>query len=496
LVHLSRKLGLVGCLLSALVGGSAAAQPAATGLALDRFDPAERGSEWFVLDTLDLRGHVRPAIGADFDWGHKPLILYDTNGNQAASVVRDQFFVHLGASLVLWDRIRFGFNLPVAVVQTGDGATLAGITYPAPTSPAVGDLRLGADVRLVGQYRSPFTLAAGASLYVPTGNQNDYTSDGVVRAVVPHLNFAGELGAFVYAGKLGFELRRSETIGGARLGDEFLFGLAAGLRLADGRLLLGPEAYGSTVVPGGAFRTAGTPLEILFGGHFQFARDWRAGLGFGPGIVRGDGAPLFRAVASIEWAPAYNDRGDRDGDGVPDGEDACPNTAGVRSTDPDKNGCPAADRDNDGVPDASDACPDKPGKRNPDPKKNGCPRVRIEEQQIKITEQIKFKTDSAEILPESDGVLTEIADTFKSHPEINKTRVEGHTDATGEPGYNRELSRRRAEAVSNWLTAHGVERNRLQSVGMGQDRPIDTNATEEGRRNNRRVEFHIVDERK
>jgi OmpA-OmpF porin, OOP family len=50
--------------------------------------------------------------------------------------------------------------------------------------------------------------------------------------------------------------------------------------------------------------------------------------------------------------------------------------------------------------------------------------------------------------------------------------------------------------VSNWLVQHGVERNRLQSVGVGQDRPIDTNATEQGRRNNRRVEFHIVDERK
>ena len=84
-----------------------------------------------------------------------------------------------------------------------------------------------------------------------------------MRAVVPHLNFAGELGAFAYAGKLGFELRRSETIGGARLGDEFLFGLAAGVRLADGRLLLGPEAYGSTVVEGGAFRTAGTPLSPI-----------------------------------------------------------------------------------------------------------------------------------------------------------------------------------------------------------------------------------------
>lgn len=492
-MHQPRNLRLVTCLSLVLLSGPAAAQPAATGLALDRFDPAERGSEWFVLDTLDMRGHVRPAIGADFDWGHKPLLLYDTNGNQVASVVRDQFFVHLGASLVLWDRVRFGFNLPIALVQEGDGATLAGTTYPAPTAPAIGDLRLGADVRVVGQYRSPFTLAAGASLYVPTGNQNDYTSDGVVRAVVPHVNFSGELGAFAYAGKLGFELRRSETFGGVQLGDEFLFGLAAGLRLADGKLLLGPEAYGSTVVEGGAFRTAGTPLEILFGGHYQFADDWRAGLGFGPGVVRGDGAPFFRAVASIEWAPAYDGRGDRDGDGVPDGEDACPNTAGVKDADPSKNGCPAADEDNDGVPDAYDACPDKPGKRDPDPKKNGCPRVRIEEQQIKITEQIKFKTDSAEILPESDGVLTEIADTFKGHPEIKKTRVEGHTDATGEPGYNRELSRRRAEAVSNWLTQHGVEKNRLQGVGMGQDRPIDTNATEDGRRNNRRVEFHIVE---
>jgi outer membrane protein OmpA-like peptidoglycan-associated protein len=477
----------------ALLGAPAAAQPAATGLALDRFDPAERGSEWFVLDTLDLRGHVRPAIGADLDWGHKPLILYDTNGNQVAPVVADQFFVHLGASLVLWDRLRFGFNFPIAVFQQGDGATLAGIAYPAPTSPAIGDLRLGADVRLVGEYRSPFTLAAGASVYVPTGSQNDYTSDGVVRAVVPHVNVAGELGAFAYAGKLGFELRRSETLAGEQLGDEFLFGLAAGLRLADGKLLLGPEAYGSTVVEGGAFRTAGTPLEILFGGHYQFADDWRAGLGFGPGIVRGDGAPLFRAVASIEWAPAYNDRADRDGDGVPDGEDACPNTAGVKSTDRDKNGCPVEDQDKDGVPDLYDACPDKPGKRDPDPKKNGCPRVRIEAQQIKITEQIKFKTDSAEILPESDGVLTEIGDTLNGHPEIKKVRVEGHTDATGDPGYNRELSRRRAEAVTDWLTKHKVERNRLVSVGMGQDRPIDTNATEDGRRNNRRVEFHIVE---
>jgi outer membrane protein OmpA-like peptidoglycan-associated protein len=60
--------------------------------------------------------------------------------------------------------------------------------------------------------------------------------------------------------------------------------------------------------------------------------------------------------------------------------------------------------------------------------------------------------------------------------------------------YNRELSQKRAEAVSNWLVQRGgVERHRLVSVGMGESRPIDTNATEQGRHNNRRVEFHIVE---
>jgi outer membrane protein OmpA-like peptidoglycan-associated protein len=484
LVQRPGKLPLAAFAVVALLGvvRSAAAQPAATGLALDRFDPAERGSEWFVLDTLDLRGRVRPAIGADLDWGHKPLVLYDANGHEVGPVVADQFFAHVGASLVLWDRVRFGFNLPIAIVQSGDGATLTGVTYPAPTSPALGDLRLGVDVRLVGQYRSPFTLALGASLYLPTGSQNDYTSDGVVRAVLPHVNAAGEIGAFVYAAKLGFELRRSETLGGVQLGNDLQFGAAAGARLASGKLVLGPELYGSTVVEGGAFRTGATPLELLLGLHYQFAEDWRVGAGFGPGIVRGDGAPLFRAVASIDWAPAYHHRAREHGDDDDDRDRHASRHEG--------------DEDGDGVPDSQDACPRAAGVHSRDARKNGCPqRVRIEGRQIKISEQIKFRSESAEILPESDGLLYEVRDTMNEHPEIRRVRIEGHTDSNGDPKYNKELSQRRAEAVSAWLVQHGVDGGRLASVGMGEERPIDTNATEQGRRNNRRVEFHIVEVR-
>jgi OmpA-OmpF porin, OOP family len=61
---------------------------------------------------------------------------------------------------------------------------------------------------------------------------------------------------------------------------------------------------------------------------------------------------------------------------------------------------------------------------------------------------------------------------------------------------NKTLSTARAASVVKWLTGHGVDKKRLVSAGFGQDRPIATNDTDEGRRDNRRVEFHIVEEKK
>ena len=80
---------------------------------------------------------------------------------------------------------------------------------------------------------------------------------------------------------------------------------------------------------------------------------------------------------------------------------------------------------------------------------------------------------------------------MKTHPEIKKVRVEGHTDKTGSAALNKKLSADRAAQVKTWLTKHGIEASRLSSQGFGPDKPIDTNETEQGRKNNRRVEFHI-----
>jgi outer membrane protein OmpA-like peptidoglycan-associated protein len=374
---------------STLATARSGAQSTASGFSLDRFNPSERGSEWFALDSLDMRGHLRPAVGLVGELAINPLVIYNADGSTRAAPVHDQLVLHPGASMVLWDRVRVGFDLPIGAYQDGTTSTLNGVTYQGDSSAGIGDLRLSADVRLLGAYGDAFRLAAGTQLFVPIGSQSGYLSDGSVRLVIPRLQAAGDVSWFSYAATLGFDYRDlSSSFGGTGLGSEFVFGVSAGVHALDRKLLIGPELYGSTVVTNGsAFAKTNTPLELLLGGHYLVASSWRIGLGVAPGLTRGLGEPAVRVLASIEWAPQFEPPppADRDHDGVPDVEDACPDTPGVRTDDPRTNGCPpppppplppVADRDHDGIPDGEDACPDVPGIRTNDPKTNGCPADR------------------------------------------------------------------------------------------------------------------------
>src|SRR5688572_17691150 len=139
-----------------LASHSAFAQERASGFNLNRFDPSERGSDWFVAESLDLRGHGRPALGLVADWAHKPLVIYEkASGDELSSVVENQLVGHLGGSLNVWHRLRLGASFPLTLYQDGDGITAGGTTFAADSGTQSGDLRLGADVRLFGEYRQP-----------------------------------------------------------------------------------------------------------------------------------------------------------------------------------------------------------------------------------------------------------------------------------------------------------------------------------------------------
>lgn len=572
--HLVRNRFGIGALtaVAAIISMSqpASAQETAEGIALDRFEPSERGSYWFSADSLDIRGKGRPAIGAVIDYGHAPLVAYEADDEVDTLVIGGQLFGHLGMSLVAADRLRLGVNLPILIYQDGNDVVVNGTEYRYAYTGGVGDLRLGADLRLAGKYGGPATLALGATLHAPTGDRDSYAGDGKAR-LSPRLQLAGEALPFVYALRVGVIGRfQDDDFAGRPYGPELDVGAAVGFKVADERLVFGPELnWATTLIDDAAFRPRNTPSELLFGMHVNVSDAWRIGAGVGPGLTRGTGTPDVRVVGSIEWAPPPKEKEvapppdtdgdgildandacpqeagvpnedpalhgcpapvdtdgdgivdkddacpeeagepnedprlhgcpvvkDRDGDGVPDDEDACPDEAGVADpVDASKNGCPLPkDRDGDGILDVDDACPDHPGVAHPeDPKKHGCPRVVVEKGEIRIMERIEFDTGKATIRTESDSILEAVRAVLAEHTEIKKVEVQGHTDNKGAAGFNKALSQRRAASVVKWLTSKGIEADRLVAVGYGLEKPIDSNDTDEGRQNNRRVQFVILE---
>ncbi|MEL6341733.1 MAG: OmpA family protein [Myxococcota bacterium] len=187
---------------------------------------------------------------------------------------------------------------------------------------------------------------------------------------------------------------------------------------------------------------------------------------------------------------------DADSDGILDEFDQCPYDGEDFDTFQDGDGCPDDDNDQDGVPDEFDQCDMDPEIFNGVKDDDGCPdegRVVVEQANIKILDRIYFDTGKASIQARSQLLLDEIAATLRGYPELRRVRVEGHTDDTGDARRNLRLSQARADAVVSALIDRGVEPGRLEAIGYGEQRPVDSNRTDEGRQNNRRVEFVILD---
>lgn len=104
---------------------------------------------------------------------------------------------------------------------------------------------------------------------------------------------------------------------------------------------------------------------------------------------------------------------------------------------------------------------------------------------------VHFATNKTIVLPESEPILEDLYDFLAENPTV-RIRIVGHTDAIGSDAANQRLSDGRAASVVNEMVKRGIDRSRLESLGMGESQPIDTNDTEEGRANNRRVEFIIL----
>lgn len=209
-------------------------------------------------------------------------------------------------------------------------------------------------------------------------------------------------------------------------------------------------------------------------------------------------AETVNGFADDDGCPDERPFVDTDGDGYTDDVDGCPFDAEDFDGYEDDNGCPEPDNDLDGIFDIRDDCPFVPETRNGYLDDDGCPdeppsRVVLERTRINILEKVFFDTAKATIQNQSFDLLDEVATVIIDHPAIGRIRVEGHTDSDGSDSYNERLSQRRAEAVRDHLIGKGVEPGRLEAVGFGESRPIESNDTSEGKSKNRRVGFVILD---
>lgn len=178
---------------------------------------------------------------------------------------------------------------------------------------------------------------------------------------------------------------------------------------------------------------------------------------------------------------------DSDEDQVPDFKDKCPNTP--EGCIVDKDGCPL-DGDGDGVCDGVDKCPNTP--KEVQVKEDGCPKAKKLKKGESIRVKVYFETAKWDITRQAEEDLQEALRILKAYPEM-RVMIEGHTDSRGSDEYNRELSIKRAMSVRSWLISQGIAGSRMETIGYGETRPVDTNDSADGRANNRRIEFRCIE---
>lgn len=236
-----------------------------------------------------------------------------------------------------------------------------------------------------------------------------------------------------------------------RTGDLNRFAVALGAGLAfpleDARnFWLGPYVRYQQIVGAGGSSVDGRDARILLAGlSFEFGS-----------------SPMRSAAGESRAAPAASpavaaSEPDRDGDGVPDKDDLCPDVAGPKSN----NGCPVYEK------------------------------VVIKPDKLELKENIQFARNSPRIEPESHPALDEAVKALQDNRGF-RVALEGHSSSEGGDEHNQTLSEQRAQAVLDYLVSHGVAKERVSSKGFSSSRPVESNTTASGREANRRVEFIVA----
>lgn len=493
---------------------------------LQRFRPATGPADYLTVWGTSVAPHLEWHVGAFFNYADDPLQL-GAMGRPGQRTVAYQTQLDFVGSVGLLDVFEVGLVLPWTVLQRGE--ELAPVLdgngdFAGMRQSAINDWRLTAKFQLFNLQDSPVGLALVTGLSLPFAMSQALASDGGVGA---EIGVAGEyivLETIRVAANVGFRYRPGQRIIRRNvMGNEITWGVAAHSPFLTERLdLLGEIAGAVSVEPGPAhlkgLSSGEVPLEVMGGIRYRLFDRWAFTAGGGTGLSKGLGSPDWRVVLGVtgQWVtggwwnvdyrqprfraeidPCDDRYRDNTGRRLRFGTIECPEIEEEISEEEiaqrqailDEPPAPPMVRPRSPEPVAVEPVPE-PVVMVPEPEPE---RAVLRQGAIVILESVNFATASADIEEDSFDLLSDVAQILLEHQDIRLVRVEGHTDSVGRAQNNLRLSQARAESVRDYLISLGVEPERIEAIGYGQSQPIADNSTAEGRAENRRVVFNILE---
>lgn len=424
-------------LLLPLLPLRARAQERSRDIEIQQFRPAGGFHDVLALPSARVAAHRSFTVSLFANHADRPFRLIDpSDGSTEGSLVARQSQMDVAASVGLIDRVEIAAALPLTVARSAGG------TLPAAPglgrevgSAGLSDARLSAKAHLLRAGRMDLGIAS--PLTVPTGKADDFLGQGGV-TWSPRVLADVDVGRGArLAANLGLTLRDEQQFLNLRVGNAVAFGAGAEVPFRLGSQEL---AFVTTLTGEKGLRESGVeglPLELIAGASWMTRAGFVLTLAGGRGLTDGYGAPVYRVVGGLAYAPARR-------------------RAREMSSEP-------------------------------------PPAITTEGGRLVLREKIVFPTNEDTISPESFPILDQLAEFLGGRNAPKRLRIEGHTDDTGTPERNEELSRNRAMRVREYLVSKGIDAGRLESEGFGNTKPLDSNETEAGRANNRRVDFVILE---
>jgi outer membrane protein OmpA-like peptidoglycan-associated protein len=389
------KLGIAATcgLICALSSSTVFAQEANTrfGFQIERYEPSIAGTGTFGVERPWYSSERWFSADFTLDYGKNPAWI-GVNRGGGSGAIDHQLVGHLNLAFSFLDRFNFGISFQETLYEGGSPVNGAEPLQGSRNGgTGFGDPRITGFLRIFGHSdHSPIAMHIGAHVWIPrVGDANQLGHDGDADArVMPMLVLDGRAKrAFRWSFNFGYLWRDDAKYTNLPtniknvIGDEVRVGLELAYTSQNNRFNIGPEMwFSSHALNDKFFHKEFTSLELFLSMHYLIADMFRIGFGIGGAPQQDIGTPQMRAMFRFAYAPVRKRAApvvvlDSDHDGIPDNEDACPGTPGVRTSDPKTNGCPPPppDRDHDGIVDSEDLCPDEPAGDHPDPKRTGCP---------------------------------------------------------------------------------------------------------------------------